>query len=278
MPFVTVKDGTRLYYEDWGQGRPVVLLGSATMNSRMWEFQAPCLAARGLRCVLPDRRGFGRSERPWDGYDYDTLADDLAALLDHLDLREVTLVGYAMGGGEAVRYLARHGAARVARLALVCTTTPFLLRTPDNPGGLDAALLEETVAAMAADRPAFVERIVTAFFGGPGARAADLPLSPQLMAWLTQQCLDASPRAGVEVTRTLFTHDLRADTGGVGVPTLIIHGDADASAPLELCAHASAALIPHSRVLVYEGAAHGLFATHADRLNSDLLRFAGAGR
>lgn len=275
MPFVTVKDGTQLHYEDWGAGRPVILLGSATMNSRMWEFQAPYLAERGLRCILPDRRGFGRSDRPWDGYDYDTLADDLAALIGHLGLADITLVGYAMGGGEAVRYLARHGSAQVARLALVCATTPYLLRAPDNPEGIDPAVCEQITAAMRADRARYVAEIAVPFFGGLQATADSLPLSPQLVTWMTQQALDSSPRATVEITRTLFTEDLRGDVAAVDVPTLIVHGDADPSAPLELCARRTAALIPHSRLHVYEGAAHGLFATHAERLNGELLEFAG---
>ncbi|EPH39681.1 putative Arylesterase [Streptomyces aurantiacus JA 4570] len=270
----TVKDGTQLYYEDWGAGRPVVLLSSATMNSRMWEFQAPFLAARGLRCVLPDRRGFGRSERPWDGYDYDTLADDLACLLEHLQLREATLVGYAMGGGEAVRYLARHGSHRVARLALVCSTTPYLLRAPDNPEGIEAAVLEEAVAAMTSDRAGYMAQCAVPFFGGPGAAPHSLTLSPHLVDFLTRQALDGSLRASVEITRTLFTQDLRQDLCDVDVPTLIVHGDQDPTAPLELCAHRSACLIPGSRTVVYEGGSHGLFATHADRLNTELLTFA----
>ncbi|MER6408373.1 alpha/beta hydrolase [Streptomyces viridosporus] len=274
MPFVTAKDGTQLHYEDWGTGRPVILLCSATMNSRMWEFQAPYLTERGLRCILPDRRGFGRSDRPWDGYDYDTLADDLAALIDHLGLRDVTLVGYAMGGGEAVRYLSRHGSDRVARLALVCATTPYLLRAPDNPDGIDVAVLEQITAAMTADRPAYLSGIAAPFFGGPEATPDSLSLSPQLVDWVIQQALDGSLRASVEITRTLFTEDLRADVRGVDVPTVIIHGDSDPSAPLDLCAHRTASLIPDSRVVVYEGAAHGLFATHADRLNTELLEFA----
>ncbi|WP_030565760.1 alpha/beta fold hydrolase [Streptomyces aureocirculatus] len=274
MPFVTAKDGTQLHYEDWGEGRPVVLLCSATMNSRMWEFQAPYLAGRGLRCILPDRRGFGRSERPWNGYDYDTLADDLAALLDHLGLSQATLVGYAIGGGEAVRYLARHGSARVARLALVGATTPFLLRGPDNPDGLDTAVLEQVLTAMRTDRARCAAQIAGPFFGGPGAGVDSLELSPELVHWIIQMALDGSPRASMEITRTLFTEDLRADVRGVGVPTLIVHGDNDLSAPLELCARRTAELIPHSRLEVYEGAAHGLFATHRERLNAQLLEFA----
>ncbi|KUF19126.1 alpha/beta fold hydrolase [Streptomyces silvensis] len=275
MPFVTAKDGTRLHYEDWGEGRPVVLLCSATMNARMWEFQAPYLAGRGLRCVLPDRRGFGRSERPWNGYDYDTLADDLAALLEQLELTEATLVGYAIGGGEAVRYLARHGSARVARLALVCATTPFLLRGPDNPEGLDESVLEQVLGAMSTDRAGCAAQIAGPFFGGPGATVDSLELSPELVNWLIQLALDGSPRASMEITRTLFTEDLRADVRGVDVPTLIVHGDNDLSAPLELCARRTADLIPHSSLEVYEGAAHGLFATHRERLNARLLQFAG---
>ncbi|MFJ6623141.1 alpha/beta fold hydrolase [Kitasatospora sp. NPDC091335] len=275
MPFVTAKDGTRLHYEDWGTGRPVVLLCSATMNSRMWEFQAPYLAGRGLRCILPDRRGFGRSDRPWNGYDYDTLADDLASLMGHLELRDATLVGYAMGGGEAVRYLARHGSDQVARLALVCSTTPYLLRAQDNPDGVDPAVLEQVTAAMAADRPRYVSEIVAPFFGGPGATADSHTVSPQLAGWITGQALDGSLRASVEITRTLLTEDLREDVRGIGLPTLIVHGDADVSAPLELCARRTAALIPGGEVVVYEGAAHGLFVTHADRLNAELLAFAG---
>ncbi|AJP00317.1 arylesterase [Streptomyces cyaneogriseus subsp. noncyanogenus] len=275
MPFVTVKDGTQLYYEDWGTGRPVVLLASATMNSRMWEFQGPYLAGHGLRCIMPDRRGFGRSQRPWDGYDYDTLADDLACLIDHLGLQEVTLVGYAMGGGEAVRYLARHGSHRVARLALVCATTPYLLRAADNPDGIDSHVLEQTTAAMSADRAAYLAQITSVFFGGLQAAPETIPLSGQMMDWMAQQALDSSPRATVEVTRTLFTQDLREDVRGVDVPTLIVHGDQDPSAPLELCARRTAGLIPGSRTVVYEGGAHGLFATHADRLNKQLLEFAG---
>ncbi|MVO88445.1 alpha/beta fold hydrolase [Streptomyces sp. p1417] len=274
MPFVTAKDGTRLHYEDWGEGRPVVLLCSATMNARMWEFQAPYLAGRGLRCVLPDRRGFGRSERPWNGYDYDTLADDLAALLEQLELTEATLVGYAIGGGEAVRYLARHGSARVARLALVCATTPFLLRGPDNPEGLDESVLEQVLGAMSTDRAGCAAQIAGPFFGGPDATVDSLELSPELVNWLIQLALDGSPRASMEITRTLFTEDLRADVRGVDVPTLIVHGDNDLSAPLELCARRTADLIPHSSLEVYEGAAHGLFATHRERLNARLLQFA----
>ncbi|MEX2985995.1 alpha/beta fold hydrolase [Streptomyces sp. C36] len=277
MPFVGTRDGTRLFYNDWGTGRPVILLGTAMMNSRMWEFQAPYLARHGMRCVTYDRRGCGRSDWPWEGYDYDTLADDLADLMEHLDLRDAALVGYAVGGGEAVRYLTRHGADRVARLALVASTTPFLMRTEDNPDGLDIALFEEMADAMARDRAAWMTALGASFFGGPEA-GEDGPaaVSPELADWMTRIALDSSPRAAAEIYRTLFTEDQRAEVAKVGVPTLVVHGDADAGAPFPLCGPRTADLVPDSSFIRYEGAAHGLFATHADRLNEDLRTFLAA--
>ncbi|WP_229890521.1 alpha/beta fold hydrolase [Streptomyces mashuensis] len=266
-------DGTRLFYNDWGTGRPVVLLNAAMLNSRMWEFQAPHLAARGLRCITYDRRGTGRSDWPWHGYDYDTLADDLAALLDHLDLRDAVLVGYACGGGEAVRYLARHGTGRVGALALVASTTPLMMRTHDNPGGLEPAGFEEALATMAGDRPAFVADQAGCFFG-EGPDAAGAALSPALRQWITGLALDCSPRAALEIYRTLFRTDQRAEVAAVDVPTLIVHGDADQGAPYALCATATSALLPDARFVRYEGAAHALFATHAGRLAEDLRAFA----
>lgn len=275
MPYTTTRDGTRLRYDDWGDGRPVVLLGTAMMDHRMWEFQARFLAEHGLRCVSYDRRGCGDSDTPWQGYDYDTLADDLADLLDHLDLRDVLLVGYAVGGGEAVRYLSRHGnEGRVGKLALVASTTPFLLRTEDNPDGLDIALFEEMAQAIRHDRAQWLGQLSGPFFGGPGGDPAQLPISAELADWLVRTSLDTSPRAGVEIYRTLFTTDQRAETAAVTVPTLIIHGTADMGAPYALCAPKTHDLVKGSELITYEGAAHGLFATHADRLNEDLLAFA----
>ncbi|MDO0925240.1 alpha/beta hydrolase [Streptomyces sp. TG1A-8] len=274
MPHLTARDGTRLHYSDWGAGRPVVLLGVAMADSRMWEFQAPFLAGNGLRCITYDRRGSGRSDVPWDGYDYDTLADDLADLLDHLDLRDAVLVGYAVGGGECVRYLSRHGTDRVSKLALVASTTPFLLNAPDNPDGLDPALLDQVEQAIRTDRAAWLDALTWPFFTGrPDPDPQGLPISGQLAGWLINLCLDTSPRAGTEVYRTLFTTDQRAETAAVTVPTLVIHGTADLGAPYALCGPRTAELIPDSRLLTYEGAAHGLFATHAERLNADLLAF-----
>ncbi|MGW5278038.1 alpha/beta fold hydrolase [Streptomyces collinus] len=275
MPHLTTRDGTRLHYSDWGDGRPVVLLGAAMADSRMWEFQAPFLAGRGLRCVTYDRRGSGRSDIPWNGYDYDTLAGDLADLLDHLDLRDAVLVGYAVGGGECVRYLSRYGTGRVAKLALVASTTPFLMRAPDHPDGLQPELFDQVEEAIRTDRAAWLAALTWPFFTGrPDPDPDDLPISRELADWLIGMCRNTSPRAGTEIYRTLFSTDQRAETAAVTVPTLVIHGTADLAAPYPLCGPRTADLIPGSTFLAYEGAAHGLFATHAERLNADLLAFA----
>ncbi|WP_317445933.1 alpha/beta hydrolase [Streptomyces collinus] len=274
MPHLTTRDGTRLHYSDWGDGRPVVLLGVAMADSRMWEFQAPFLAGHGLRCVTYDRRGSGRSDIPWNGYDYDTLAGDLADLLDHLDLRDAVLVGYAVGGGECVRYLSRYGTGRVAKLALVASTTPFLMRAPDHPDGLEPELFDQVEQAIRTDRAAWLATLTWPFFTGrPDPDPDDLPISRELADWLIGMCRNTSPRAGTEIYRTLFTTDQRAETAAVTVPTLVVHGTADLAAPYPLCGPRTAALIPGSTFLTYEGAAHGLFATHAERLNADLLAF-----
>ncbi|MFE9633174.1 alpha/beta fold hydrolase [Streptomyces sp. NPDC006463] len=273
MPYVTAQDGTNLYCTDWGAGRPVVLLGTGVMSSRVWEFQAPYLVRSGLRCVSYDRRGCGRSDRPWDGYDYDTLADDLAAVLESLDVSEVALVGCAVGAGEAVRYLARYGAERVERLVLISPTTPFIMRTDDNPDGVGVELLDAMAAAIDADRPRWAAGLAAPFFGGAGAGPEDLAVSPELARWMADLALDSSPRATQEIYRTLFTTDQRAETAEVAVPTLVIHGENDLAAPVELCGARTAALIAGSSFIRYEGAAHGLFASHADRLNKDMLAF-----
>ncbi|MFJ8781190.1 alpha/beta fold hydrolase [Streptomyces sp. NPDC102476] len=284
MPYVTTTDGTRLHCTDWGSGRPVVLLAPGVMSSRAFEFQATYLAGQGLRCVSFDRRGCGRSDWPWEGYDYDTLADDLAAVLESRDLRDVALVGCAVGAGEAVRYLARYGADRVSRLILVSPTTPFMMRTVDNPQGIDPAVLEEMTAAIEADRPRWAAELAGPFFAGAEApcytgTAADwhgLPVSAEVARWMTDLTLDSSPQAGIQICRTLFATDQRAEIAEVPVPTLVVHGEADLAAPVELCGVRTAALVPDSTFVRYEGAAHGLFASHAERLNKDIMSFLSA--
>jgi non-heme chloroperoxidase len=274
MPFIETADRTRLFYTDGGSGKPVVLVASAWLSSRMWEFQMPYLVAGGLRCIAYDRRGHGRSDWPWDGYDYDTLADDLAALLEQLDLRNVTLIGHSMGGGEVVRYLTRHGAGRVERIALVCATAPFPLKTEDNPIAIDRALMEADMAVRTADRPKWFADNADAFFGVglPG-----ISVSPELVTFLIRQCLECSARAAAAFFLTGFTTDLRDEMRTITVPTLIVHGDRDVQAPIDVCGRKAAQLVPGNRFLTYDNAAHGLFVTHAQRLNADLLEFTRDG-
>jgi non-heme chloroperoxidase len=270
MPYMETTDRTQLFFTDGGSGTPVVFVASAWLSSRMWEFQIPHLVKQGMRCIAYDRRGHGRSDWPWDGYDYNTLADDLAALLERLDLREVTLVAHSMGGGEVVRYLTRHGADRVQGIALVSATAPFPMKSADNPHGIDRALMELDLAARTADRPKWFADNAEGFFGIglPG-----ISVSNELVQFMIRQCLDCSARAAAAFFLTGFATDLRAELQALTVPTLVIHGDRDMQAPIDLCGRRTAQLVPGNTFIVYENAAHGLFVTHADRLNTDLLAF-----
>ena len=275
MPYIQTRDKTRLSYTDSGTGTPMVFIASAWLDSRMWEFQIPFLVDHGFRCIAYDRRGHGRSDSPWNGYDYEMLADDLAALLEQLDLRDAALVSHSAGSGEIVQYLARHGAERVANITIVSGTTPGLMKRPDNPDGVDIALVQADLATRTADRPKWFAENAAGFFG------ADLPsirVSPEFNSFVIRQCLDCSARATVEFFLTGFTADLRDQLRRITVPTLIVHGDRDLQAPLELCGRKTARLVPHSSLQVYQNAAHGLFVTHADRLNADLLAFARVPR
>jgi pimeloyl-ACP methyl ester carboxylesterase len=271
MPCLEASDGTNLSYRDWGDGEPVVFVHGGQLGADMWEYQMVPLAERGLRCVAYDRRGCGGSDQPWRGYDYDTLADDLAAVLARLDLQGVTLVGHSMGCGDIARFLSRHGVHRVARVALVATTTPFLLKTGDNPSGIEAEAIDAMVAPLRADRPAATAAGAAPFFGG-GAVGT---VSREMMDWGVSLALRASPRATIAMTRTGFESDLRPDMAAFTVPTLVLHGIDDLTASLALCGRATAAAIAGSRLEVY-ATGHGLFITEKERLTRDLLAFATA--
>jgi non-heme chloroperoxidase len=271
MPYFSTADGTDLFFRDWGSGEPVVFIHGWGLSSDMWEYQLPTFAERGLRCVAYDRRGCGRSDQPGDGSEFDTLADDLAALLDHLDLREATLVAHSMGSGEVARYLTRHGAGRVARVALISPTLPFLMRTHDNPEGVDPAVFDGIVAALRADRPGFLAQLA------PGAVGAGLPgveVSDALIAWGLGLFLPSSPKATIDTARTHAATDLRADMASFTMPTLIIHGDSDVLVSFEVSGRRAAEMIAGSTLSVYEHASHWPFVTHRERLNEELLAFA----
>jgi non-heme chloroperoxidase len=256
--FVETDDGASLFYVDWGAGKPVLFTHAWGLNADIWEYQLTELVDQGLRCIAYDRRGHGRSTDPGRGYDYDRLADDLAALINQLDLNDVTLVGFSMGNGEAVRYLQRHGSARIARLVMVSTIPPQS----------DSSRFNAMIAGLKQDRPAFFANGVTAFTGGHAA------VSPAMAEWVIAQFMRASPKGAIECMRAISRGDLRADMRAVTLPTLIVHGAKDQVSPLEKTAKKAAELIPGCELKVYEEAPHGLVITHRDRLAQDILAFA----
>lgn len=270
---VVASDGTNLFYREAGTGSPIVFAAPWAMNSTWFEYQIAELATRGLRCIAYDRRGHGRSPEPAAGYDFDTLADDLEAVIEQLDLRDVTLVGHSMGCCESTRYLARRP-SRVARAVLVSTTTPFLLKTADNPGGIDENIFEQGRKRLATDRVQQIVQAAPDFFGVP-----DNTVSAGILDWWTRILVDqCSLRVMLELHRAFTRTDFRADLRKVAVPVLLIHGDRDKSALIDLTARRTAPLLANCELKIYEKAAHGLPFTHAERLNADIYAFATAGR
>ncbi len=270
MPFIETNDKTTLFYNDWGSGRPVVLIHGWPLDSDMWEYQSMFLASQGLRVIAYDRRGFGRSSQPWSGYDYDTMADDLKAVLDKLELSDVTLVGFSMGGGEVARYMGRHGGARVAKAVLVSAVTPYLLQGGDNPDGVDRATFDQMVDGLKQDRPNFLASFGKKFFG---AGMLNFTVTNEIQQWALMMAMLGSPKATIDCVRAFSETDFRHDLAAIRVPTLVIHGDGDTTVPLAKSGQLAAAIVPNAQLKVYEGAPHGLFFTEKDRLNQDLLDF-----
>jgi pimeloyl-ACP methyl ester carboxylesterase len=270
MPHLNA-DGTRLFYRDWGAGRPVVFVTSWALSSIMWQYQMEHLAANGFRAIGYDRRGHGRSDDPGAGYDFDTLADDLAALVEHLDLTDVTLVAHSMGGGEVVRYLTRHGEGRVAKIVLVGSTVPCLPRLPDNPNGIPLAARERLLARLATDFGGWIDENAGPFFGD-GVPGCELPQATK--DWTLRDCMSVNLHAAIACTATNATADFRPELAKITRPALVVHGDHDASAPLDLCGRVTAELLAEAELRVYTNAAHALYLTHTERLNADLLDFA----
>lgn len=266
MNTITTRNGIQIAFDDVGEGPPVVLTHGWGVGREMWEYAAARVAGAGMRAISVDRRGCGLSDRPSHGFDFDTLADDLAAVFEALDLQDATLVAHSLGGAEAVRALSRHGADRVGRLVLVATTTPG----PPAGAQPDEAALEELVGGLRVDRPAYVRAGVPRFFGDPEA------VSPEMADWAVGLTLRASPQASIGLMEAMATTDTSADVSACPVPALVLHGDSDASAPLELTGRPTAELLPDARLVVYEGAAHGLPLTHAERIAFDVLQFARA--
>ncbi|SOE90547.1 Pimeloyl-ACP methyl ester carboxylesterase [Burkholderia sp. YR290] len=270
MPFFKTRDEVSIFYNDWGTGRPVVLIHGWPLNADFWEPQSTFLAANGFRVIAYDRRGFGRSDQPWTGYDYDTLVDDLQALMTHLDLHDVTLVGFSMGGGEVARYLSRHGTARVAQAVLMSAVTPLLKKMDDYPDGIDQSVFDELIKAVEIDRVGFLSDFREGFFNGS---SPDRAVSRGVLDWYLIVASQASLQATIACARAWSETDFRADLSAMTVPTLIMHGSADVNVPPEITAHVAASMIPTARYIEYAGSGHAIGITDRNEVNRDLLAF-----
>ena len=270
MTFITTRDGTDIYYKDWGAGRPVVFSHGWPLNADAWDDQLNAVASNGYRAVAHDRRGHGRSGQPWNGNDMDTYADDLAQVIEALDLRDVVLVGHSTGGGEVARYIGRHGTSRVAKAVLLSAIPPLMLKTDANPEGLPIEVFDDIRAGMLADRSQFYQDLSASFYGAnrPGS-AVSQGVRDAFWRWSMQAGLKGAYDCVEQFSETDFTEDLRR----FDVPTLIAHGDDDQIVPIVAAARKSAELVAGSTLKVYPGAPHGLYGAHSQEFTKDLLAF-----
>ncbi|MGJ4970184.1 MULTISPECIES: alpha/beta hydrolase [unclassified Bradyrhizobium] len=264
-PRIRCSDGVTLYHEEWGSGRPVLFVHAWALTSAMWTYQISDLSRRGLRCIAFDRRGHGRSDVPGSGYELDRLADDIAEVIAQLDLDEVALVGTSMGCNEILNYIARHGTQRIARIAMLGPTTPFPLQTPDNALGAPRGYFEQCWAAWQSDFPKWIEDNKLPFFTAQ--------TSPQMMEWVAAMMRQMSIPVAVATNRALIATDLRPVLGRIDRPVLILHGDKDVSAPLDMTGRPTANDIKGAELKIYPGSPHGLFVTHMKQVNADLAAF-----
>lgn len=263
-------NAVNLFYTDLGSGKTVVFIHGWPLNHAMWEYQLCELPKHNLRCIAYDRRGFGKSDYPWEHYDYDTFADDLKALIDQLQLTDITLVGFSMGGGEIARYIAKYGSNKISKVVFVSAVTPFMVKTEDNQEGVDIDVFDEMVENIDKDRPAFLEEFGRVFYG---VSIFNDEVSESTLQWNQSLCLMSSHKATVDCVRAFSETDFRKDLAMIDVPTLIIHGDKDKTVPIEVSGNKTAKLLPNAKYLVYEDAPHGLFITEKDKLNMDLIDF-----
>ncbi len=275
MPYIQTQDGTEIYYNNVGTGAPVVLIHGWPLSGDSWDVQANFLGEHGVRVVTYDRRGFGKSGKPWNGYDYDTMASDLHTLLEILDVHGATLVGFSMGGGEVVRYLSKYGSARVAKAVLVAAVTPFLLKTDSNPDGVPSSVFEGIEEQIRKDRPAFLESFGPKFYG---RSALHHTVSDGQLAWSQAMAFTSTTRSMLAAAKSWSTTDFREEMKRITIPVLVIHGTRDETVPIEVSGRLSAKLLPNATLSEYDGEPHGLFLTAADKLNEELLQFVGGQR